>query len=101
MSKPATLSIDSIVSQKEGNISSDMDGETVMLGIQNGKYYNLGEIGGDIWDRMKDSISTRELIHQLTACYEVEASACEMQVLNFLQHLYAEGLVSVCTGGSK
>ena len=24
-----------------------MDGEKVMLSIQNGKYYNLGEIGGE------------------------------------------------------
>ena len=27
-----------------------MDGEKVMLSINNGKYYNLGEIGGDIWE---------------------------------------------------
>jgi len=32
----------------EGNIVSNMDGEKVMLSIKNGKYYNLGEIGGFI-----------------------------------------------------
>ncbi|MEH7510936.1 lasso peptide biosynthesis PqqD family chaperone, partial [Priestia megaterium] len=39
-----------VVTQSEGNIVSDMGNEKVMLNIENGKYYNLGEIGGDIWE---------------------------------------------------
>ena len=34
----------------KGNIVSDMGGEKVMLSIENGKYYNLGEMGGEIWE---------------------------------------------------
>ena len=58
--------------QNPGNIVSDMDGEKVMLSIQNGKYYNLGELGGEIWDLIKEPISTQELVHSLQSQYDVE-----------------------------
>ncbi len=49
MLKTKELTQNHLISQMEGNIVSDMDGETVMLCIQSGKYYNLGELGGEIW----------------------------------------------------
>ena len=39
--------------QVKGNIVSDMGGEKVMLSVNKGKYYNLGEIGGDIWELIR------------------------------------------------
>ena len=49
-----------------------MDSEKVMMSINNGKYYNLGEIGGVIWDSIKSPISVNELIITLISEYEVE-----------------------------
>ena len=50
MIKNQNISLNQTLSQVKGNIVSDMGGEKVMLSVNNGKYYNLGEIGGDIWD---------------------------------------------------
>lgn len=44
--KEGKINLDHYIVQSEGNIVSDMDGEKVMLSIKNGKYYNLGKIGG-------------------------------------------------------
>ena len=93
MKEKTALSVSHMVSQKEENIVSDMDGEKVMLSISNGKYYNLGEIGGEIWERMINPISIEELVNQLMAHYDVEQSDCEAQVISFIEHLYDEGLV--------
>ena len=52
MIKNRTLSIQQSVRQVKGNIVSDMDGEKVMLSVENGKYYNFGDIGegfGNLW----------------------------------------------------
>lgn len=46
------LSLETVLVQREGNIASDMDGEKVMLNVKNGKYYNLGEVGGEIWSAL-------------------------------------------------
>ncbi|KIL49376.1 lasso peptide biosynthesis PqqD family chaperone [Jeotgalibacillus soli] len=89
------LSTDSVVSQMEGNIVSDMDGEKVMLSIQNGKYYNLGELGGEIWELIKEPISIQELVTVLQSQYDVTPAECEEQVISFLNQLIDQGLIQV------
>lgn len=81
--------------QKPENIVSEMDGEKVMLNIKNGKYYNLGELGGAIWDLLKEPIQIQSLIKVLLSEYEVEHCDCEQQVINFLASLKAEGLIII------
>lgn len=93
MIKNYSISKDHLVSQKEGNFVSDMDGEKVMLSIHNGKYYNLGEIGGEIWERITQPIPVKELITILIDRYDVVESECEEQVMSFLNLLYKEGLM--------
>lgn len=89
------ISISQIVSQNEGNIVSDMDGEKVMLSIHNGKYYNLGEIGGEIWELIEKPISIQEVITTLLSQYDVTQEQCEEQVLSFLSLLKTEGLIEI------
>ena len=81
--------------QSPGNIVSDMDGEKVMLSIEKGKYYNLGALGGTIWEFMKEPISGEELIQQLLSIYEVDVKQCEEEILSFLNHLSDEGLIKI------
>ena len=54
-----------VVTQSEGNIVSDMGNEKVMLNIENGKYYNLGEIGGDIWEGISKPTQVNELVNHI------------------------------------
>jgi hypothetical protein len=87
------ISLDSIIVQSPGNIISDMDGETVMLSIDNGKYYNLGEMGGYIWNIIKTPSSFNELISKLTNEFDVEVIECEKEVIPFLELLLKEKLI--------
>lgn len=95
MDKMLQISTSHIITQGEGNIVSDMDGEKVMLSIQNGKYYNLGEMGGVIWDLIKNPITINQLVNSLITQYEVEQRECEEQVMTFLKMLKEEGLIKV------
>lgn len=84
-----------VIRQAKGNIVSDMDGEKVMLSIQNGKYYNLGTVGGDIWDILEESMSIHQLISKLVALYDVKETECEQQIRPFLEHLLKEELIQL------
>lgn len=95
MVKTQLFSTTYIVSQSEGNIVSDMDGEKVMLSISNGKYYNLGEIGGVIWDLIKTPTSINQLMNTLLDQYEIEQNEYEDQVLSFLEKLVEEKLIKL------
>jgi hypothetical protein len=95
MIKSQTISLESIVGQVEGNIVSDMGGEKVMLSISNGKYYNLGEIGGVIWDAIEQPLSFGKLMDNLLSEYQVDRETCEQQVLTFLEMLIKEDIVMI------
>jgi hypothetical protein len=87
--------MESEIVQKPGNIVSDMDGDKVMLNIDNGNYYNLGEMGGVIWEMIKEPNSVDNLINDLLLEYEVDKIDCKNQVILFINKLYFEGLISI------
>jgi hypothetical protein len=95
MIKQQHLTKETVIVQTDGNIVSDMDGEKVMLSIQNGKYYNLGEIGGEIWELIPEPTAIYRVIEQLQAQYEVEPAECIEQVIAFVQQLIEEGLIEI------
>ena len=79
--------------QKDGNVVSDMDGEKVMLSVHNGKYYNLGEVGGLIWELLNEPKSVNDLVDKLIEEYDVSPAECESQVRSFLDMLKKENLI--------
>jgi hypothetical protein len=89
------ISLKTMVVQNQGNIVSDMDGEKVMMSIQKGKYYNLGSVGGAIWEGIHSPITVNQLITSLKKVYDVEYSECQEQVMSFLELLFNEGLIDI------
>lgn len=95
MTKRQKLSVNDVIVQGKENIVSDMDQEKVMLSIHNGKYYNLGEIGGRIWDLIEVPTSVSDLVAALVSEYDVEQTACEVQLIAFLESLLVEGIIHI------
>lgn len=90
-----TITVHDLVVQSQGFLVSDMNGEKIMLSIENGKYYNLGELGGRVWELIASPISVPDMVQQLITEYEIEREACEQQVRAFLQKLAVEGLIQI------
>lgn len=88
-----------VVTQSEGNIVSDMGNEKVMLNIENGKYYNLGEIGGDIWESISKPTQVNELVNHIVKKYDVQTDKCEEEVISFLEKMYQENLIELVVEG--
>jgi hypothetical protein len=87
------ISPDQVVSQAKGNLVSNMDGEKVMMSINNGKYYNLGQVGGRIWEIIETPVSVDQITSTLLSEYDIDREACFSQVTAFLQLLLKEGLI--------
>lgn len=95
MSKVREISLHDVVKQMEGTVVSEMDGEIVMLSIEKGKYYNLGDIGGKIWGLMENPVAVHQMVSMLIAEYNVEQAECEAHVVSFLKDLHKEGLIHI------
>lgn len=82
-----------ILSRRAGLMTADMNGSAVMMDIMTGKYYNLGEVGGRIWELLEEPATLAALVQKLTAEYDVSAEQCRADILPFLNTLLERGLL--------
>lgn len=77
----------------EGFVSTDMDGETVLMSIEHGSYFGIGGTGSLIWERLEQPRTESELVAAVCAAYQVEEPDCRRDVAAFLEKLRENGLV--------
>ena len=82
-----------ILSRRAGLMTADMNGSAVMMDIMSGKYYNLGSVGGRIWELLEEPMTVSALVEKLTAEYDVSAELCLADILPFLTKLLERGLL--------
>ncbi|MCL4835354.1 MAG: PqqD family peptide modification chaperone [Caldilineaceae bacterium] len=91
----STLSLTSTVVRSTDQVSTDLGGEAVILGLQSGEYFSLEGVGLRIWELLETPHTAADLLAAILAAYEVEAVAAERDLLAVLGALVAEGLVEV------
>ena len=82
-----------LLRRREGLVTASMNGSTVMMDPETNKYYNLGEIGGRIWELLEEPLTVAALVQKLTAEYDVSAAQCRTDILPFLGKLVERGFV--------
>ena len=85
--KKVEISKDSIIKKTDEIVESDIDGETVMMSIENGEYYGLDSVGSHIWELIQSPIKVSELVDTLLKKYNVDHNTCESDVMEFLNEL--------------
>ena len=77
------LTEQTIIRRNNDILASDIDGEKVMMSIQQGEYYGLGKTGSFIWDHIEQPISIKKLVELITEKYEVNKEQCLQDILPF------------------
>jgi hypothetical protein len=93
--KKERISRETVISQIEEIVDSDIDGETVMMSIENGKYYGLDHIGSRIWELIACPIKVSDLIDTLLERFDVDRETCEKDVLKFLNELNEDRILQL------
>ena len=89
------ITLNSIVSRKADVYFSEVDGETVMMNIETGKYTSLNGTGGKIWELIENPIELNEVCTKLLGEFDVEKSICESEVLTFVNSLEENKLINI------
>lgn len=74
-------------------VSTELEGEAVILGLADGIYYGLDGVGALVWERLREPRSVAELRDAVTAAYDVDAETAERDLLALLGELAERGLV--------
>ena len=79
-----TITPDTTIAQSSDVLSSKVDEEIVMLRMESSAYYSTDDIGAEIWRRIAEPITVRDLCAGLVESFAVEPAQCEADVLEFL-----------------
>lgn len=91
---PERLTLADSVVVSDNQVSADLSGEVVILGMQEGAYFGVDAAGARIWALLQTPRRLGELVTTLTDEYAVPADQCAADVLAFVEDLLDRGLVT-------
>ena len=89
------ITLDTVVVATPDQVSSDLEGEAVILHLGQSMYYGLNEVGARIWELIKQPTPARDVRDAIASEYDVDEARCERDVLNLLSELETRGLAQV------
>jgi hypothetical protein len=82
-----------VISRSPSVLTAEVDGEIVMMSIEQGRYFGLDNIGSDIWKRIEPPCSFATLIDGLAADYEADRKTIATDVQNLLGRMVEQDVV--------
>src|ERR1700684_3550714 len=82
-----------IISRSPSVITAEVDGEVVMMSIEQGQYFGLDDIGSDIWKRLDAPCAFADLIDRLAAHYEADRASIAADVRALLETMAERDVV--------
>jgi Coenzyme PQQ synthesis protein D (PqqD) len=95
MKNEKLVNLQSVVSRNPEIIHSAMDGEVVMMSVDQGLFFGIDTIGAHIWNLLETPAKVEELIEKLMATYDVERSVCENDTLLFLNDMLVKKVILI------
>jgi hypothetical protein len=91
----------SLVVWKGNPVSADVGGRVVLMSLERGMYYDIDEIGSDVWRRLATPIPVAQLCADLAAEYEGDLEVISADVQTLLVRLADQGLINVQSGARE
>lgn len=86
---------DTVVVASQQQVSAEVDGEAVILGMDRGEYYGLDPVGTRIWQLVQSPVSVAQIQDALVAEYDVTADQCLADLQALLNQMRQEGLIEI------
>ena len=82
----------------EDVVFRDLDGESVLLNLDNENYYGLDEVGTRIWHVLTTSNSIQEAYQTLLAEYDTTPEILRQDIIRLIDELTTQGLIELSDG---
>ena len=90
-----SITADTTVAAATETVSTELDGERVLLNIDTGMYHGMNAVGADIFELLEHPTSVAELSKTISERYDVDQERAEADVRAFLDSLLEAELAEV------
>ena len=84
--------------QPKGVMLRELDGEAVLLNLDNGRYYGLDEVGTRLYALLTGAATAEAALAAARAEYEVDEVTLHADVTALVERLVDEGLIEYADG---
>ena len=95
MAEHKMVDLNSRVARSEEVLATEVDGEVVMMSIEQGNYSGLDGIGSEIWQLIERPLRVSEICQKMMERYDVDRDVCEKDVLVFLNDLASDDTIQI------
>jgi hypothetical protein len=95
MSQVSSVALSHTVKQSQSQISAELDGDVVLMSIDQGKYYNLNAMASQIWKFLDTPIAVEALCDGLVKEFDEPEDIIRADVIDLLNHFYQQNLIEV------
>lgn len=89
------FSLTSRVTSAPRVLKRELDGEAVLLNLDNESYYGLDRVGTQMWILLTSGETIASTIEHLQREYDVASDRLEIDVRKLLSELHQEGLIQI------
>lgn len=93
MTKAPAITLATFVRPNPAKPSVEIEGEVVLMSIDDGLYFGLNAVGSEVWRRLGDGVTVAALCTGLTEHYDGDPARIEADTLALLDKLAARALV--------
>ncbi|WP_424016475.1 PqqD family protein [Halorientalis pallida] len=83
----------------ENCLSTTLEGESVILHVDAGKYYGFNEVGTRVWEQVQEPQTIESVCETITDEYDVSTEQCREDVDELVTELIEKDLVHVVDDG--
>ena len=84
-----------LISRNDSVVAGMVDGEMMMVNIENGNYHALNATGQRIWEILETPQTFEAICNLLESEYNINSETCRTQVQNFLKELFARKAITI------
>ena len=81
------------IANSNGIFSEKFENESVIVNLNIGNYYNVRNIGSNIWESLQEGASISKLITDLAEFYKIDSTTITNDINNFVNLLKEEKLI--------
>lgn len=93
--KEKEIGPETLLQRKPGLLFNEIDGEVVMLSIENSEYYGMDKVGSRIWQLLENPMLFKELVKLLKDEFEVTEEQCQQDTMGFVRKMTDKKLLIV------
>ena len=90
-----SLSFQARIIRNDAVVSTEFDGDTVMIDPSFENYFGMEEVGTYIWDSLAKACVIEVLLRNLTEEFDVSMDQCAKDVMPFLEKMIEKDLIEL------